>query len=85
MIDQPLAEQFTPAGEGIGVRQRPLHQGDAADAVGDAREVQHFEDVIDAVAEVTEQVGFALAQFDFARRHRAGSDLVLEPSDGVVE
>lgn len=49
-----FAESGAPLRERDGVREGTLHQADTANGVADARAVQHFEDVVNAVFRIAE-------------------------------
>src|SRR5580658_3308642 len=89
MEERMFEDGFAEGGALFGVREGIGHgalgYGDAYYAVGYAGEVQDFEDQVDSGVGGAEQVGFAIAKFDFAGGDGAGGDFVFEAADKIVE
>src|SRR5580704_8360062 len=85
MFEDGLAESGAVLGVGKGISHGALGERDADNAVGYAREIQNFEDEIDAGVSGAEEVGFAIAQLDFAGGDGTSGDFVFEAADEVVE
>jgi hypothetical protein len=62
-----------------------LHQGDAADAVGDPGDIEDLQDLVDAGLRAPQQVSLALPQLHLARGHRAGADFILQTPNEIVQ
>src|SRR5690349_6655575 len=85
MFGNGFAERNAPLRKGNRVSEGALHQADAADGVTHARAVEHFENGVDAVLRIAEQIPFAVAQFNFACEHGTRRDLVFDASYAVIE
>src|SRR5579863_4163543 len=85
MFKDGLAEGDAIFGVGKSVGHGALRECDADYTVCNAGDIQNFEDEIDAGVSGTEEVGFAVAQLDFAGGDGTGGDLVFEAADEVVE
>src|SRR5271168_3797438 len=85
MLDERLTKGCASLREEIGVCDGPLRECYAAHAVGNARDVQHFEDQIDAMVRLPKKPTLAVAKFYLTGRHRASGDLVLEAAYLIVQ
>ncbi len=85
MFEDGLAESGPIFGVGESVGHSALGECDADYTVGYAGEIQNFENEINAGVHGAEEVGFAVAEIDFAGGDRAGGDFVFEAADEVVE
>ena len=85
MIEDGQAEGDAIIGVGKSVGHGALGECDADNAIGYAGEIQDFEDEINAGVSGAEEVGFAIAELDFAGGDGAGGDFVFEAADEVVE
>src|SRR5260370_37684560 len=85
MIDDSFAERSAVLGIRKRIGHRALCQRDTHHAVRYAREVQHFEDQIDSRVSRAEKITFAVSKLHFSGRNRAGSNLVLQPPNKIIE
>jgi len=85
MFENCLAKSLAPAGKGDCLRQCTLGQRNASDTVGHPRKIQGFKDQINAPIGFAQQIGFTLAQLDFAGGHRTCADFILYAPNGVIQ
>ncbi|VTM08179.1 Uncharacterised protein [Pseudomonas aeruginosa] len=71
------------AGDEQRLVQRPAHQAGGAHAIGQARHVDHVGHLLEAAADLADQVGAGAFQADLAAGHGAAAQLVLQADDAV--
>src|SRR5580698_6321954 len=85
MLDERLTKCCTSLRKEIGVCDGPLRECYAAHAVRNTRDVQRFEDQINAMVRLSKEPALAVAKLDLTGRHRASSDLVLEAAYLIIQ
>src|ERR1017187_6145296 len=85
MFDDRFTEGRALFSERIRIGDGPLCERYAAHDIGHAREVQHFENQIDAMLRSPQEPSLAVTKFDLTGRYRASGDLVLEATYPIIQ
>ena len=83
-VDQLAPEGLAVARKMQRVGERAAHHAGRAHAVGEPRHIDHVGHLREAAAEFAHEVGGRAFHADFAARHVARAQLVLQPDDAVL-
>src|SRR5215469_9861645 len=85
MLDDGLTEGCALLGKRPGICNGPLSERYAANAVSNAREIQHFENQINSMFSLPQQVTFTVTELDLTGWNWTSGDLVFEAAYLVIQ